>query len=700
MRIEKLDIKGFGKFNNFEVEFKKGFNIVFGANESGKSTIEAFIKAMFYSLKRGRNFKGESNPLKRYKPWIGNDYKGIMKYVLDNNQVFTVERNFEKGETRVYDLLYKDITKTFDQSKDKGPLFALRHIGLTEACFDKTLYIGQMGTKLDTSDSKDILDRLSNISETGFEEISFKGACDAIKEAMKSYVGTDKTSTRPLDIINSKLDELNFKRQHLLEVKESLFYVDEEINFFNDKRNKLENVKTVMQFAKDILKTREDIDVYKRNRKDLTEIILEISDLNKDCNKLYDSISEYRKIKIQRLKDSTDETIVSKLGKLNIKKSVLIKFIMFICIALFALLFYGFISKNYVCVIGAVILFVIFLVITILNSRNSELYKRIYNLEAELEKNCSMISETVPYLSSGEDRLKDINKRIENLYNKAYLICGQKINNKEAEKEVLYEIEKKLEKLYENLDIYAHKIKTLYLDAEFEDITYERLMEILLDLRIEETKSHIEEFIQKIFDSLNETQVILKEKEMTFKGLSEDNNELEKLEEDIRELEIRKEKLEEVGFSLKTALEVLDEANTEIKRDFAPVLNSNASKIVNSITSCKYEELKVDENLVLRTIDPSLKEIIPIYLLSSGTADQMYLALRIALVQTIEKKTEKLPLIMDEILSQYDDIRSIATIRMLKEMSNERQIIFFTCKSREIELVKFVCNNNINIIEL
>lgn len=874
MRIEKIYIKGFGKINNLEIEFGRGFNIVFGANESGKSTIQAFIKAMLYSLKGGRNLKGEIYaPLKKYRPWIGREYKGSLRYILDNGQAFKVERNFEKGETRVYDFLYKDITKTFDQSKDKGPLFAIRHIGLTEACFEKTLYIGQMATKIDTCDSKEILDRLSNIYETGFEDVSFTDACEAIKEAMKRNVGTDKTSTRPLDIINSRLDKLDTKRKSLLEVKGSLFSVEDEITVLNNEINKLEEGKTAMQFAKNIVKLREELESYKRKKKDLNDIIFELYDLSKVCDDLNKSISKYGKIKehfgsfskfgfseadelyinytkyenlndentrilaeIEKVKKYVAETevflesfraldvyrdinlvdsepstefnlesfknseIQVKISTFRSKNTAIISIMAAICISLPVLFYYFFSNKNLICLIGALALVVIFFITAVVRSINnkelislkerkdesdrkvkvllakvenqksiqSEIFKvldvdnideflkkkvlydskvyelnsqkeRIVELEAEFEKNFCVIKEisksmkekliaaaiinsieeevkkeqieefrsainkfkeTVPYLSNIEDKLNYTYKQIENLYTRAYSISGQEIKNKEELTEILCNIEKKIENLYENFDIYAYKIKAVYPDGEFESITYDKLMEIILDLRIEETKDQIEKFTQSIFDRLSETQLRLKQKEMVRSLLNDENDELEKLEEDIRGLEVSKEKLEDIGFSLKTALEVLEEANNEIKRDFAPVLNNNVSKIVRSITDCRYEELKVDENFLLRTTDPYLKDIVPISVLSGGTVDQMYLALRIALVQTIEKKTEKLPLIMDEILSQYDDARSLDTIRLLEEISKERQIVFFTCKSREIEMAKFVCNNNINIIEL
>ena len=70
MKIKLLDIKGFGKFNKLKIEPKEGFNIIFENNESGKSTLQAFIRAMLYGQRGGRRSKdGSLPPLKHNKPW-------------------------------------------------------------------------------------------------------------------------------------------------------------------------------------------------------------------------------------------------------------------------------------------------------------------------------------------------------------------------------------------------------------------------------------------------------------------------------------------------------------------------------------------------------------------------------------------------------------------------------------------------------
>jgi len=730
-----------------------------------------------------------------------------------------------------------------------------------------------MSTRIDNGGKKEILDSIANIFETGSEDISFINAREAIKEALKKYVGTEKTSTRPLDIINSRLAQLNANKEKLLKSKESLFSVEEEIAYLNNKKSKLEELKTVMQFAKNIVNLREEIDVLKKRKKDLIDIANEVSELNKELNNLRISLDEYQRIKkrfenfsefefndaddlyikyakyenlkdentriledIDKIKKCADEnrSIIESLKAFEVDKDInvvdstintdfnlesikrseieykikilksknraMVTAMTAIFLSAAALLFYSLSERNYYCIVGSVLLLIVFLAIGVFKLKNdkqmyqlteekyrldkrlnslleemeekrlmqeemfkklevnsmeeflkkkalydSKLYeldiqkKRMAELKEEVEKNCILIEEilqfikekliasnvidsietevkkehietfrssiykykeTVAYLSNGEFRFNDLYKQIENLYLRAYSICGQKIDDIEQLNEVLNSMEKKIEKLYESLDIYAFKIKSIYSDMEFEGINYEKLMEILFDLRIEDAKDNMEKFTQKLFNETSSIQLHLKEKEIAQSALNDDNNELEKIEENIRELELQKEKLEDIGFSLKTALEALEEANTEIKRDFAPVVNSNASKIISLITDFRYKELKVDENLVLRTTDPYVKDIVPVSVLSNGTVDQMYLALRIALVQTMEKRSEKLPIILDEVLSQYDEMRSLNTIKMLKEISNERQVIFFTCKSRELEMVKSVCNNDLNIIKL
>ena len=619
--------------------------------------------------------------------------------------------------------------------------------------------------------------------------------------------------------LREEIDVLKKRKKDLIDIANEVSELNKELNNLRISLDEYQRIKKRFEnFSEFEFNDADDLYIkYAKyeNLKDENTRILEDIDKIKKCadenRSIIESLKAFEVDKDINVVDSTINTdfnlesikrseIEYKIKILKSKNRAMVTAMTAIFLSAAALLFYSLSERNYYCIVGSVLLLIVFLAIGVFKLKNdkqmyqlteekyrldkrlnslleemeekrlmqeemfkklevnsmeeflkkkalydSKLYeldiqkKRMAELKEEVEKNCILIEEilqfikekliasnvidsietevkkehietfrssiykykeTVAYLSNGEFRFNDLYKQIENLYLRAYSICGQKIDDIEQLNEVLNSMEKKIEKLYESLDIYAFKIKSIYSDMEFEGINYEKLMEILFDLRIEDAKDNMEKFTQKLFNETSSIQLHLKEKEIAQSALNDDNNELEKIEENIRELELQKEKLEDIGFSLKTALEALEEANTEIKRDFAPVVNSNASKIISLITDFRYKELKVDENLVLRTTDPYVKDIVPVSVLSNGTVDQMYLALRIALVQTMEKRSEKLPIILDEVLSQYDEMRSLNTIKMLKEISNERQVIFFTCKSRELEMVKSVCNNDLNIIKL
>ena len=85
MVIKRLGIKGFGRLEEFEIRLTGGINVIYGENESGKTTIQWFIKGMFYGLEGGREREdGSKPPLKRFEPWDGSQYGGFLEYVLED----------------------------------------------------------------------------------------------------------------------------------------------------------------------------------------------------------------------------------------------------------------------------------------------------------------------------------------------------------------------------------------------------------------------------------------------------------------------------------------------------------------------------------------------------------------------------------------------------------------------------------------
>ena len=68
MIIRKLQLRNFGKFQNKEILLKEGINIIYGENESGKSTIHSFLQSMFFGIRRMRGKASKTDTYSKYTP--------------------------------------------------------------------------------------------------------------------------------------------------------------------------------------------------------------------------------------------------------------------------------------------------------------------------------------------------------------------------------------------------------------------------------------------------------------------------------------------------------------------------------------------------------------------------------------------------------------------------------------------------------
>lgn len=134
---------------------------------------------------------------------------------------------------------------------------------------------------------------------------------------------------------------------------------------------------------------------------------------------------------------------------------------------------------------------------------------------------------------------------------------------------------------------------------------------------------------------------------------------------------------------LRQARQALDQAADELQKSFGPDLNHQTGEILSQLTRGQYDDIKIDRTFAIRFADHHHRFHEWPYL-SGGTADQVYLALRLAIADQITDPAHPLPLLLDDILIQYDDQRAGAALSMLMSRSVERgqQILFLTCQSR------------------
>ncbi|MCI7169365.1 AAA family ATPase [bacterium] len=148
-------------------------------------------------------------------------------------------------------------------------------------------------------------------------------------------------------------------------------------------------------------------------------------------------------------------------------------------------------------------------------------------------------------------------------------------------------------------------------------------------------------------------------------------------------------------------IQALELAAQEIKRisqsfyeDMQDELNAEISRYVSLFTAGTYDSVRLDEQGQLQILTEG-REVRP-ELLSRGTLEQIYLALRLA-VGNVVTKEEPLPILLDEAFAMYDDDRLAQTLQTLSTLQN--QIFLFTCQKREVEMLRNM-NLDYNLIEM
>ena len=133
--------------------------------------------------------------------------------------------------------------------------------------------------------------------------------------------------------------------------------------------------------------------------------------------------------------------------------------------------------------------------------------------------------------------------------------------------------------------------------------------------------------------------------------------------------------------ALETALDALDQANAQLQTRFAPQLGREAARILSRLTGGRYEDVLLQSDLSLSARAAGDVLTRPLAYLSGGTADQLYLAVRLAIAGLALPADT--PLLLDDALVQFDDARMAAAMAVLRGIAATRQIILFTCQSRE-----------------
>lgn len=631
MILEKLYIDGFGKFSDYSLNFSPSIQILYGENEAGKSTIHAFIQAMLYGIPKGASKKEIFFQYRPFSKALG--FGGSLTF-SHQGKSYCVQRDFLQGGEAHITILPQG-EKLFE-----GESFLQSVLSpFSLESFKNTVSIRQLKSSTEREMVYELQAMLSNFQESGNVELNPQAALDyleqeearlrekMIPDATKRYsglLGEVKNTHRSLSLLEAE------EAQSSEEKSPKGLAPKEAIIEATNREESLE----LQQKVAEIEETREEW-----NR---LSSLLEKEGLN---NK-EELLLEQEKM-LQYLSHEQEE---KELGKSSIFLYPLFCFFALCFAVLTTLSFlyaytsvalprFPFFSMGFSAYLYPFFCaFLLFLLLALSQRRIFTQQQRWVKQEKrEFEEILAKrnISTFLQFQNSSKEELREEGSS----YTQAKVLqYYNTLLEKWGEKE---ELEKSLALLEESYQ----KEKNLWLETSYKEKQKEQWEELLRQYGILQNKADL------IRPSLEEN-----------------------------------EKLQEKREALLEAKERIRQIAGEIRKSFAFHLNEDCGKALSEITGGRYDSLWIDEQLHIYV---NAKEgFFPLEQASTGTIDQLYLALRLSMALLLQRENrDLLPLLFDDSFAMYDEKRLAASIGYLKK-AYPAQILLFTCHHREEKILK------------
>ena len=642
MKINKIKINAFGKIKNKEINLENKINLIQGKNEAGKSTLIKFILNSFYGISKNKKGK-EYSDFEKYTPWLGEEFSGKIEYELDNKEKYEIFRDFKKKNPQIFNDKMEDISKQFNIDKTKGNEFFYEQTKIDENLFTSTILVNQQEVKLENKEQTMLIQKIANLVGTGEDNVSYKRAIDRINRRQLEEIGTERSREKPINLISKKIEELRQEKEFLEKYKEMQYELEEEKNEKKEKINKLENENEILK----------EIKLIKENKKIEEEKIKLKENIIKENNEKINSIKNEK----NKIENNNQEINIEKNNeKIEKQKNKINKLIIIILLILILINIAAIITiKNdfkyiFLLTVPTVLIFWYFLI----KNKN-----KIIKNNKKIEKN----------------QKNELNLKINNLENEIKIIekNNSEINNQLKEIKNKNNLENNLEK---------EKIKNKYLNK----IEKEKINNFLEMENLE----NINYALQKIQNQINNKKIELHTLEIDTQNIQPKLENLSKIEEELVNNKRKMSTLQNLNMSMNIAKEILSTSYEKMKNTVTPKFTQELSKNISEITNGKYNKVMFNDEQGL-LVETKNGNYVQMSKLSIGTIDQLYLSLRLSMLEDLSK--EKMPIILDEAFAYYDDERLENILKYLNEKSNNHQIIIFTCTKREEKILE---NKNIN----
>lgn len=702
MKITNIKVNSYGNIQNRQIKFTDGINIIKGKNESGKSTLLSYIINILYGISKNKEGKSLSD-YEKYKPWTGDEFSGKIQYSLDSGEKYEVYRDFNKKNPQIYNEKYEEISDKYNVNKKEGNQFFNMQTNIDKQMYLSTVVATQQEVRLDEKSQNMLVQKIANLAGTGEDNVSYKKAVTKLQEKIRDEIGTNKTSLKPINIAQNELNNIEIELKKIQPYEDEKYNIDARKEKIKEKIEQLENKRQLAIETKKIYEKQNEstqkIEIKKKSIKENTENLNILLSKEKiyEANKLniLNNIKDANELKCTKQNELENlikkEAKIEEDKKIDIQKAKNTGFIIIEAILAIILIISIISIKNKIFTMSIIAIMLAILGVQILkiikiknnNARleekaKEEQIKNISEIKKDQENIQCKIEEITNDIENIKKELEKCNEELSMLKGQITLL-NKNINDDSNEIE---QTSKKMEdeikeKKYELLQKYKNKINIDEITdiIKTEDI-YEKSLKVENDFNNSLLNLRTLEIEEKNILSQLDNIITLKEKQSIIK-------------ERIRDLKQKEE-------IINLALENLQEAYEEMKTTITPKFTRNLSNNVSKISSNKYTKVTINDEKGM-IVESQKGEYIEACKLSVGTIDQLYLSLRLSMVDELSK--EKLPIILDETFAYFDEERMENALKYILDELKKHQTIIFTCSNREIETLKKL-NVQYNLIEL
>ena len=732
MLIQRMSA-AFGRLRNETLQFQDGLNIIEAPNETGKSTWCAFLTAMLYGINsRERDKAGFIADKNRYAPWDGSSMSGRLECHADGADI-TLTRTTRRQTAPMADFqaVYTGTASSVEGLT--GANCGETLLGVSREVFERSAFIRQSGLAI-TQDSG-LERRVASLISSGEEGTSYTEAYDALKKQLNRR-RFNKSGQLPA--LESELAEVQQQlaaavqlQQQLTNARERTQALESDVHALSDEL--AQHVQwEAAQKHRQLAALTADADTAAQRVHSLTQqleadrvpdmetigrlrgAIVNLETVRKNVEKARTDRDEAMKALLraekavsdspfagQTAEEARQEAAAPPKASVNAAPSLAVFFLMLVVaagIAMFAFSRYGAHLTGW----QQALPWAIFAVIAaaggfisrqmrkhaVKTAQTAVLMKRFGTTDTnEIAAFADTYATAVEVRDAARADLSAKSATADAYYNtlttneQAILLevrrfapaafdiptADQVLRQAAQRRKALSEAQNAARETQVRLDLLIQQ-----------GIPDSGDMELSPPLRSRETVS----------DSLAQAQVQLATDRSATDRLAGQLHAMgdpDELRASAESLQAQISQLQEEYDALRLAMDTLTGVNSILQNRFSPQLSRRTAEIFHELTEGRYAAAALDRSFHLTARpagDPIDRDI---QLLSAGAADQLYLSARLAICELVLPPEKSIPIILDDALTNFDNERCAAALRWLKQAAAHRQILLFTCHSREAD---------------